>query len=51
MHLLESSIEISQKFVPKSAINNIPLLDQIMAWRRQGGKLLFKPMKYDFPYD
>ena len=34
------SIEISLKFVPKSPINNIPALVQIMAWRRPGDKPL-----------
>ena len=30
------SIKISLKFVPKRPINNIPVLVQIMAWRRPG---------------
>ena len=34
------SIKISLKFVPKSQINNIPALVQIMAWRRLGDKPL-----------
>ena len=34
------SIKISLKFVPKGPINNIPALDQIMAWRRPGDKPL-----------
>ena len=38
------SINISLKFVPKGAINNIPSLVQIMAWRRPGDKLLSEPM-------
>ena len=29
-------IKMSLKFVPKSPINNIPALFQIMAWRRPG---------------
>ena len=37
-------IEISLKFVPKGPINNIPVLVQIMAWRRPGDKPLFEPM-------
>ena len=37
-------IKISQKFVPKGAINNIPALVQIMAWRRPGDKPLSEPM-------
>ena len=37
-------IKISLKFVPKGPINNIPLLVQIMAWRRSGDKPLSEPM-------
>ena len=37
-------IKISLKFVPKGAINNIPSLVQIMAWRRPGDKPLSEPM-------
>ena len=37
-------IKISRKFVPKGPINNIPALDQIMAWRRPGDKPLSEPM-------
>ena len=37
-------IKISQKFVPKGPINNIPALVQIMAWRRSGDKPLSEPM-------
>ena len=32
------SIEMSLKFIPKSQINNIPALVQIMAWCRPGDK-------------
>ena len=38
------SIKISLKFVPKGPINNIPVLVQIMAWRRSGDKPLCEPM-------
>ena len=38
------SIKISLKFVPKGPINNIPSLDQIMAWRHQVDKPLSEPM-------
>ena len=38
------SIKISHKFVPMGPINNMPALDQIMAWRRPGGKPLSEPM-------
>ena len=38
------SIKISQKFVPRFRINNIPALVQIMAWRRPGNKPLSGPM-------
>ena len=37
-------IKISLKFVPKCLINNIPALDQIMAWCRPGDKPLSEPM-------
>ena len=37
-------IQVSQKFVPKGPIKNIPALDQIMAWRRPGNKPLFEAM-------
>ena len=38
------SIKISLKFVPKCPINNIPVLVQILAWRRPGDKPLSEPM-------
>ena len=38
-------IKISLKFVPKGPINNIPVLVQIMDWRRPGDKPLSEPMK------
>ena len=38
------SIKISLKFVPKSPIDNIPALFQIMAWRRPGDKPLSEAM-------
>ena len=38
------SIKISQKFVSKFRIINIPVLIQIMAWRRPGDKPLSEPM-------
>ena len=34
------SIKLSLQFVPKGPINNIPVLVQIMAWRRPGNKPL-----------
>ena len=37
------AIKISLKFVPKGQINNIPVLVQIMAWRRSGDKPLSEP--------
>ena len=37
------TIETSPKFVSKGAINNIPALVQIMAWRRLGDKPLSEP--------
>ena len=38
------SIEISLKFVPRSPIDNIPALFQVMAWRRWGDKPLSEAM-------
>ena len=40
------SINISLKFVPEGQINNIPILVQIMAWRRSGNKPLSEPMMF-----
>ena len=42
-------LKISLKFVPKVQINNIPALDQIMAWRRPGDKPLSEPMMVRLP--
>ena len=41
-------IRISFKFVPRSLIDNIPALFQIMAWRRPGDKPLSEPMLTQF---
>ena len=38
------SLKIPPKFVPRSPINNIRALVQIMAWRRPGDKPLAEPM-------
>ena len=38
------SIKIPLKFVPKSLINNVLALVQIMAWRQPGAKPLSEPM-------
>ena len=43
------SIKISLKFVPKVPINNIPVLVQIMAWRRSGDKPLSEPIMVRLP--
>ena len=43
------SINISLKFVPKSPINNILALVQIMAWRRPGAKPLSESMMVILP--
>ena len=43
------SIRFSLKFYPKSPINNIPALVQIMAWRRAGDKPLSDPMMVRSP--
>ena len=44
-----NSINISLKFVPNGPINNIPTLDQIMAWRRAGDKPFCEPMMVRLP--
>ena len=41
-------IRISQKFVPRSAINNKPAMIQVMAWRQRGDKPLPKLMLSQF---
>ena len=38
------SIKISLKFVPKGQIDNILVLVQIMAWRRQSDKPFSEPV-------
>ena len=42
-------IKISLNFLPKGRINNIPVLVQIMAWRRPGDKPLSGPMMVRLP--
>ena len=42
-------IGISLKFVPKGPIENIPLLVQIMVWRRPGDKPSSEPMMLCLP--
>ena len=41
-------IRISLKFVPRSLIDNKPVLVQLMAWRRTGDKPLPEPMLPQF---
>ena len=41
---MRTSIKISLKFVPRDPIDNIPILIQIMAWRRPGDKPLPETM-------
>ena len=45
-------IKIPLKFVPRSPINNIPALIQLMAWCRPGNKPLSEPMmaQVTYPY-
>ena len=43
------SIKVSLKFVPKGPINSIPVLVQIMAWRRPGDKPLSEPVMFNLP--
>ena len=42
-------LTIALKFVPKVPIDNIPVLIQIMLWRRSGDKPLFEPMMVRLP--
>ena len=46
---MKISIKNSLKFVPRGAINNIPTLVQVMAWRRPGDKPLSEPMMVRLP--
>ena len=41
-------IQVSLKFVPRSAINNKPASVQVMAWRRTGHRPLSEPMLNQF---
>ena len=43
------STKFSPQFVPRCPINIIPVLVQIMAWRRPGDKLLSEPMMVSLP--
>ena len=49
MKTFKNPIKISPKFVPKSAINNIPPPIQIMAWRRPADEPLSEPMMVSLP--
>ena len=40
--------QFSLKFVPRSPIDNKPVLVQVMAWRRTGDKPLSEPMLIQF---
>ena len=44
-------IQISLKFVPRSPIDNKPVLVQVMAWRLTGAKPLPEPMLTQFTDD
>ena len=44
-----NSFKMRLKFAPKGLINNIPVLVQIMAWRRTGEKPLSEPMMVSLP--
>ena len=44
MAVVYETIDISLNFVPKSPINNIPVLVQIMAWRQPVDKPLSEGM-------
>ena len=43
------SINMSLMFVSRGPINNIPILVQVMAWRRPGDKPLSEPMMFRLP--
>ena len=43
------AINISLDFVPKSPINNIPGLVEIIAWHRTGDRALYEPMMARLP--
>ena len=45
---MEMILQISQKLVPKSPIDNILALVQVMAWRRTDNKPLPEPMVTQF---
>ena len=45
----EFKIKVSPKFVPKSPINKIPALIQVMAWCLPGDKPLSEPMMVSLP--
>ena len=42
------SYKISLKIVSKSLINNVTVLEKVMAWRRTGHKPLSEPMMVKF---
>ena len=48
MKTFEFLFTISLNFVSKGQINNIPVLVQIIAWRRPGDKQLSEPMLVKF---
>ena len=43
------TIKITLQFVPWGTVDDIPALDQIMAWRRPGDQLLSEPMMVRLP--
>ena len=45
---IRTSIQISLKFVPKSLIDNMSALVQVMAWRQIGDKALPEAMMTQF---
>ena len=49
MHFSWMKMNTFRSRLPKSPINNIPALVQIMAWRRLGDKPLSEPMMVGFP--
>ena len=48
MKMVEFRFKFQVKFIPRSPINNKPVLVQVMNWRRTGDKPLPEPMMTQF---
>ena len=49
MKMYEFRLKMSQKFILKGPINNIPAMIKIMAWHHPGDKPLSEPMMVSLP--